>query len=341
MIPIFVPYIEEKNNDIFFKKVYDAKKTITAKDVTQIIEENLEKSKEDEDKEVVFYGEDFTKLNLEKQEELLSIAHQYLKEKKINNIRIVTEPKSIDKRNVKILKKYKVGVVELDTASTNNYILKNSKIKYKYEDIIKASKLIRRVRIKLHFNMMIGMPESTKLDELNSAKELIKLKPKLVKIYPVIVLKQTKLEKKLVANEYEPLTIVQAIERCKELTYLFSKKKIKVIECLVEDISNDENIRDDVIEGPYNIEFRNLVESSIWCDSIVQKIKKFNVKVKEVEVRVNPINYENAVGYKSENIEKLEELYNVDAKIIKDDEIKPGKLEVIIKKKYTDFLDEK
>lgn len=341
MIPIFVPYIEEKNNDIFFKKVYDAKKTITAKDVTQIIEENLEKSKEDEDKEVVFYGEDFTKLNLEKQEELLSIAHQYLKEKKINNIRIVTEPKSIDKRNVKILKKYKVGVVELDTASTNNYILKNSKIKYKYEDIIKASKLIRRVRIKLHFNMMIGMPESTKLDELNSAKELIKLKPKLVKIYPVVVLKQTKLEKELIENEYEPLTIVQAIERCKELTYLFSKKKIKVIECLVEDISNDENIRDDVIEGPYNIEFRNLVESSIWCDSIVQKIKKFNVKVKEVEVRVNPINYENAVGYKSENIEKLEELYNVDAKIIKDDEIKPGKLEVIIKKKYTDFLDEK
>lgn len=341
MIPIFVPYIEEKNNDIFFKKIYDAKKTITAKDVTEIIEENLEKSKEEEEKEVVFYGEDFTKLNLEKQEELLSVVYEYLKEKKIDSIRIKTEAKSINKQSIKVLKKYKVKTVELDAGSTNNYILKRAKIKYKYEDIIKASKLIRRARIKLHFNMMIGMTESTKLDELNSAKELIKLKPKLVKIYPVVVLKQTKLEKELIEDEYEPLTMVQAVERCKELTYLFSKKKIKVIECSVEDISNDENINGDVIAGPYNIEFRNLVESSIWCDSIVQKIKKFNVKVKEVEVRVNPINYENAVGYKNENIEKLEEVYNVDAKIIKDDEIKPGKLEVIIKKKYTDFLDEK
>lgn len=340
MIPIFVPYIEEKNNDIFFKKIYDAKKTITAKDVTEIIEENLEKSKEEE-KEVVFYGEDFTKLNLEKQEELLSVAYEYLKEKKIDSIRIKTEAKSINKQSIKVLKKYKVKIVELDAGSTNNYILKRAKIKYKYEDIIKASKLIRRARIKLHFNMMIGMPESTKLDELNSAKELIKLKPKLIKIYPVVVLKQTKLEKELINDEYEPLTMVQAVERCKELTYLFNKKKIKVIEGAMEDISNDENISNNIIAGPYDIEFRNLVESSIWCDSIVQKIKKFNVKVKEVEVRVNPINYENAVGYKNENIEKLEEVYNVDAKIIKDDEIKLGKLEVIIKKKYTDFLDEK
>lgn len=341
MIPIFVPYIEEKSNDIFFKKIYDAKKTIIAKNVTEIIEENLDKLKEDEEKEVVFYGESFTKLNLEKQEELLSVACQYLKEKKIHNIRIITEPKNINKQNIKILKKYKVGVVELNTASTNNYILKRAKIKYKYEDIIKASKLIRRARIKLHFNMMIGMPESTKLDELNSAKELIKLKPKLVKIYPVVVLSKTQLEQQYNAGEYEPLTIVQAIERSKELTYLFSKKKIKVIENSIQDILNDETIISQIIAGPYNIEFRHLVESSIWCDSIAQKIKKFNVKVKEVEVKVNTINYKSALGYKNENIEKLKELYNVDAKIIKDNEIKPGKLEVIIKKKYTDFLEEK
>ncbi len=341
MIPIFVPYIEEKNNDIFFKKIYHEKKVITAKDVTQIIEENLGKLKEQDEKEIVFYGEDFTKLNSEKQEELLSVAYEYLKEKKIHNIKIITEPKSINKQIIKILKKYKVETVELNTPSTNNYILKRAKIKYKYEDITKASKLIRRARMKLHLNIMIGMPESTKLDEINSAKELIKLKPKLVKIYPVIVLNQTQLEQEYNAGEYEPLTIVQAVERSKELTYLFTKKKIKVIECSIEDILSDENVNYNVIAGPYDTEFKHLVESSIWYDSIVEKIKKFNVKVKEVEVRVNPLNYENAVGYKSENIEKLKELYNVEAKMIKDDEIKPGKLEVIIKKKYTDFLEKK
>ena len=38
--------------------------------------------------------------------------------------------------------------------------------------------------------MMIGLPESTKLDEINTAKALIKLKPKIVRIYPVLVIKK-------------------------------------------------------------------------------------------------------------------------------------------------------
>ena len=42
--------------------------------------------------------------------------------------------------------------------------------------------------------MMVGLPESTKQDEINTAKELIKLKPKIVRIYPVLVIKDTELE---------------------------------------------------------------------------------------------------------------------------------------------------
>ena len=42
--------------------------------------------------------------------------------------------------------------------------------------------------------MMVGLPESTKLDEINTTKSLIKLKPKIVRIYPVLVIKGTKLE---------------------------------------------------------------------------------------------------------------------------------------------------
>ena len=43
--------------------------------------------------------------------------------------------------------------------------------------------------------MMVGLPESTRIDEINTAKALIKLKPKMVRIYPVLVIKGTKLEK--------------------------------------------------------------------------------------------------------------------------------------------------
>lgn len=65
--------------------------------------------------------------------------------------------------------------------------------------------------------MMVGLPESTTVDEINTAKQLIKLKPKMVRIYPVLVIKNTKLEKDYNEGKYKPLTVTQAVEVCKDL----------------------------------------------------------------------------------------------------------------------------
>lgn len=92
--------------------------------------------------------------------------------------------------------------------------------------------------------------------------------------------------------------------------------------------------------GPYHEAFGQLVEDSIWYDAIVEKIKKFNVKVKEAEIKVNPENANNVIGHKKENIDKLKKLYDVDVKVKQSKEIKPGKFEIKILKTYKDFLDE-
>ena len=78
----------------------------------------------------------------------------------------------------------------------------------------------------------------------------------------------------------------------------------------------------------------------MWYDSILEKIKKFNVKVKEIEIQINPENVNNVIGHKKENIQKLKDLYDVDVKIKQKEEIKPGKFEIKILKTYADFLDE-
>ena len=144
--------------------------------------------------------------------------------------------------------------------------------------------------------MMVGLPESTKLDELNTAKDLAKLKPKIMRIYPVLVIKNTELEKEYNEKTYEPLTVEQAVERCKELCYFFGKKKINVIRIGLQNtdvISDPNSDKSEVVAGPYHETFRQLVEASMWYDIIVEKIKKINVKVKEVEIRVNPQNVSN------------------------------------------------
>ena len=232
IIPIFVPHLGCPNDCTFCnqRKISGQMKNVTENDVRDTIEFYLNNFKEKNAyKEVAFYGGSFTGINPELQEKLLSAAYEYIKEKKIDGIRISTRPDYIDKTVLKRLKKYKVKTIELGVQSTNNYILENCKRGHTFEDVVKASKLIRRYRFNLGHQMMIGLPESTELDDINTANDLIKLKPKMVRIYPVLVIKGTELEKQYNSGEYVPLTVDQAVERCKELCYLFGKKKINVI----------------------------------------------------------------------------------------------------------------
>lgn len=258
--------------------------------------------------------------------------------KKIIEDRILMKPNCINKKILRELKKNKVKIIELEVQSTNDFILEKSNIEYTFKDVKKASKLIKLYRFKLGYQMMVGLPESTREDEINTAKELIKLKPKIVRINPVMVIKGTKLEKDYEDEKYQALTITQAVEICKILVNMFEKKKIKDITIGLQnaDEIDDLDEEDKIIAGPFHPEFLKLVESSIWYDRIVEQIKKLNTKVKEVEVAVNPKEIDDVIGYKKENILKLKEIYEVDLIVKQNNKMKPGKCKIEVTKTYND-----
>ena len=151
------------------------------------------------------------------------------------------------------------------------------------------------------------------------------------------------LEKEYNEGIYEPLSIVQAVETCKQLVRMFTDKKIEVIRVGLQntdEICNPDNKESEVVAGPFHPAFGQLVESSMWYDAIVEKIKKLNVKVKEVEVTVNPIDTNNVIGHKKENVIKLKDTYEVDLIVKQDEKIKQGKSKIEVTKTYNDFLEE-
>ena len=346
IIPIFVPHLGCPNDCVFCnqKSISGQKKNMTKKEAKKIIDDYLKNIKtEDAQIEIAFYGGSFTAIEKEKQEELLKLAYEYIKDGKVESIRISTRPDYIDKETLKMLKKYKVKTIELGVQSANDYILKKANRGHTFKDVKKASKMIRWNGFKLGHQMMVGLPESTRIDEINTAKALIKLKPQMVRIYPVLVVKGTKLEEDYQKQNYEPLTVVQAVEICKELVRMFASKNIEIIRVGLQntdEIAEPENKESQVVAGPFHPAFRQLVESAMWYDAIVGKIKKLNVKVKEVEVTVNPIDANNVIGHKKENILKLKETYDVDLILKQDENIKQGKSKIEITKTYNDFLEE-
>lgn len=342
IIPIFVPHLGCPNDCVFCnqKSISGQTKQVTKEDVKNIIEEHLKYIKKDSKVEVAFFGGSFTGIEESKQEELLAAAYEYIKQKKVDSIRISTRPDYIDKKILKRLKKYKVKTIELGVQSANDYILKKAGRGHTFEDVVKASKLIRWYGFDLGHQMMVGLPESTTVDEINTAKQLIKLKPKMVRIYPVLVIKNTKLEKDYNDGKYKPLTVTQAVEVCKELVKLFVKKYIEVIRIGLQPtdtITNPEDEKSEVVAGPFHPAFRQLVESGMWYDVIVEKIKQLNTKVKEVVVTVNPADVNNVIGQRKDNINNLRDVYDVNLIVKADEKIKQGKSKIEITKIYEDF----
>lgn len=336
IIPIFVPHLGCPNDCVFCnqRSISGKSKQVKGSDVRKIVQEYLETFKDEEaQKEIAFFGGSFTGIKEEIQEELLEAAYEYVESGDIDGIRVSTRPDYIDKEVLKRLKKYKVKTIELGVQSSNDYILGQAKRGHTYEDVKRASKLIKRYGFNLGHQMMVGLPDSTKIDELNTAKYLAKLKPKIMRIYPVLVIKNTELAKMYEVGEYEPINLEQAVETCKELYYFFEQKHIKVIRLGLQNtdlITNPEKIESEVIAGPYHEAFGQLVESRIWYDSIVNKIKQFNVKVKQVEIELNPRDVNHVIGHKKENVEKLKEFYDVDIKIVQNEKKVPGKFDLKI-----------
>jgi len=346
IIPVFVPHLGCPNNCTFCnqKSISGQMKNITPEEVKKTIDTFLNSFKDESvEREIAFFGGSFTGIEQETQEKLLKVAYEYAKEKKVSGIRVSTRPDYIDKERLKLLKKYGVKTIELGVQSSNDYILRKCKRGHTFEDVKRASKLIRRYKFTLGHQMMVGLPESTRLDELRTAKDLAKLKPKIIRLYPVLVIKNTELENEYKEGTYEPIPLKQAVEVCKELTYFFEKKRIKIIRVGLQNtdlISNPENIESEVVAGPYHEAFGQLVEDSIWYDKMLEKIKRFNTKVIEAEILVNPVNVNNVIGHKRGNIKNLKDTYDLDLKVKQTEEIKPGSFKLNILKTYKDFLDD-
>ena len=156
ILPIELKETIEREKDIFSSStgIKLQEKQITAKDVVDIIEKNL-KEIENNNIEISFEGEYFTKLDLDKQEELLSSVLPYIKENKISNIIIKTLPQNITKQNLKILRKYKVKTIKMEVASLSNYLLKRAQFSFSYEEIKRATKLIKRFGFYLIYKIYI------------------------------------------------------------------------------------------------------------------------------------------------------------------------------------------
>ena len=305
-IPIFLPELACP-----FRCVYCNQFSITGKqqlpdyqDVKNTIDKYLKTFKE-EDRfvEVAFFGGNFTGLPEKMQDDFLKIVQPYLEKGVIDGIRCSTRPDYIDEKRVKILKKFGMRNIELGAQTTNDVILQKCGRGHTFKDIEDASQIIVNEGITLGLQMMIGLPFDTLANDIQTAKDIVRLGAKETRIYPCIVVKDTELEKLYNKGEYKPLSIVEAVEQSATLYEYFTENDVKVLRIGLH--TSDDLNGDAFVAGPYHKNFAEMVFSRVWgrkFDKIVEKTDEIVIKVQE-----NELNH--AIGYKGENKRKLEQRF--------------------------------
>ncbi len=247
---------------------------ITEEEITKTIEEYLSTLKKSTVKtiEIAFYGGSFTAIPAIEQSQYLAIAKKYKDAGHVNKIHISTRPDYINKEILQNLKHYGVDIIELGVQSFCDDVLVASERGHGVKEVRDASQLIKDFGFDLGLQLMIGLPNDTKDKSIYSAYELVKLSPSIARLYPTIVIKNTKLEKMLRCGEYIPLRLDEAVETTKEMYQIITNAGINVIRIGLK--SSDMITEDrDIYGNTFHPAFSQLVKGKIAREVIEKKIQ--------------------------------------------------------------------
>ena len=323
-IPIFVPHYGCPFDCVFCnqKHITGERHEIDGVRVKEIITEHLSTIENVSDRrvEAAFFGGSFTAIETDKQTELLESAYEFVKNGRIDGIRLSTRPDYINDEIVTRLVKYGVTAVELGVQSLDDEVLKLSGRGHKSDVVNEAVSVLKRYPIEVGLQMMTGLPGDTPEKALNTCKKIISLKPDCVRIYPTLVIKDTGLEKLYNDGKYLPQELDEAVGLAAELMIEFRKNNINVIRAGLA-ATDEISYGGALIAGPFHSAFGELAEGEIFYKKILGYMKDMEYS----EFLINPKDISKVVGNGKRNIKRLNDK-NKRIKLIYDESVGIGEI---------------
>ena len=321
IIPIFIPHKGCPNDCVFCnqRKITARTDDVTPDDARHIIDEWLTTLHDAGTVEAAFYGGSFTGLTIVEQSEFLAVTYEYKQKGLIDKIHLSTRPDYIDRDILDNLKKYSVDTIELGVQSFDDDVLLRSNRGHTSADVFRAVKLIKEYGFELGIQLMIGLPGDSMESCIMSARQTAMLKPSLARLYPTIVLDDTRLYDMYVSGEYVPLSRAEAVERTKEMYKILDSAGITIMRVGLKstDIIGEGGA---INGGTYHPAFRQLVEGEIAKERIEAILQEMNLtdaacgldpdgRHPVICICSNEKWYSNMIGHKGCNKAYFEEKY--------------------------------
>ncbi len=246
-------------------------------------------------KEIAFFGGSFTAIDRDYMISLLEAAKPYTKI--FSGVRISTRPDCIDREVLDILKSYNVTSIELGAQSMNDKVLYANERGHCCDDVINSSRLIKEYGFSLGLQMMTGLYKSTYDCDVSTAEQFISLKPDTVRIYPTVIMKDTKLAQLYQSGEFVPYSLENSIDLCSKLILMFENADIKIIRL---GLHYSDSLAENSVCDNYHPAFKELCENRIFYNLFIEKTRGID-KSEQFSVYINQKSLSKFYGQKKSN----------------------------------------
>jgi len=314
IVPVFIPHAGCPHQCAFCNQhviTGDSTQTTLKKDFAAHIRDFLQFKKSfHKPVQISFYGGNFLGLKRAVRDQLLETAMPFIRTGQADGFRFSTRPDTVTVHRIESLRRFPVQTIELGVQSMDDRVLQLSQRGHTAQHTLQACEILHASEYEIGLQMMVGLPGDSEVSALKTAEHMARLLPDFVRIYPALVLKNSRLADWYRQGRYSPLSLETAVTLVKKLYLFFQKKQIAVIRMGLQ-ASESLIDQESILAGPYHPAFGHLVHSEIFLDRAVAALQRQSGPKLRVVFTVHPRSIPKARGLRNANLKRLKALFDI------------------------------
>ncbi|HOC45748.1 MAG TPA: radical SAM protein [Syntrophorhabdaceae bacterium] len=219
----------------------------------------------------------------------------------VRAFRLSTKPVPLRDETIYLLKENKTDIIELGIPTFNDAILAGLNRAHTARDLFLAYDRLSGEGFRLALQFMVGLPGESQGDIEETVANMIGLRPVYIRIYPLVVLRNTPLFALYCRGDFVPVSFDEALDRACLIYLKAMKHNIDIVNV---GLTDNEMVRDMVAGGFYHPAYGFLVQSRIFLRAVEGVLKRLD-RPKEITVILHNNDIPLLVGHRRENLSRF------------------------------------
>ncbi len=253
--------------------------------------------------ELAFFGGTFTALPLDWCRRFIALGEHFRQKGLITRIRCSTSPHAVNPKDLTVLQKEGLDMVELGIQTFEDRVLSLCHRGYNREKARTACFHVQEAGLLSGIQLMPGLPGQDEKIMQQDIQEAVALGPAVMRLYPCTVLKNTELARWYREKKYAPLSLDKTISFLGKALLTIWQAGIQVIRI---GLPQEQNLEQEILAGPIHPALGQLARSEalfLYIQNMVQ-----SGKYKPASLAVPTKYYSDVIGHKQSMLPRFKNM---------------------------------